>query len=156
MNGGDLHVEDYQPADAGQLLGLLRRALAPYGLAPDVCTTDSDLRDVSASYLAGGGRFRVIRRAGRVIGMYGLHNEGDGVVELRKMYLEPECKGQGLGRMMMEDALRLARQAGFRRMVLETNTRLAEAIGMYRRYGFREESRGQVASRCDMAMAMDL
>jgi len=156
MDLSSLCVEDYQPADAGQLMGLLQRALAPYGLAPDACTTDSDLRDVSAAYLAGGGRFRVIRRAGRVIGMYGLHNESDGVVELRKMYLEPECKGRGLGRMMMEDALSLARQAGFRRMVLETNSRLVEAIAMYRKYGFLEDSRGQVASRCDMAMAMDL
>jgi ribosomal protein S18 acetylase RimI-like enzyme len=56
----------------------------------------------------------------------------------------------------MEEALRLAREAGYRRMVLETNRRLVEAIDMYRKFGFTEEVRPDRCPRCDAAMAMDL
>jgi putative acetyltransferase len=149
-------LHDYGPDDDDQLLPLLERGLAAYGLAPDISTTDSDLLDVAASYLAGGGAFRVLKHQGKIIGMFGLHNEGGAVVELRKMYLDPAFKGQGLGRLLMQDALSLARKAGYRQMVLETNSRLLEAIHMYRKVGFREVPRKQCASRCDMAMAMDL
>lgn len=149
-------LHDYSPDDADQLLPLLERGLAAYQLAPDISTTDRDLLDVAGSYLAGGGAFRVLRHQGRVIGMFGLHNEGGGVVELRKMYLDPSFKGQGLGRLLMQDALRLARAAGHRKMVLETNSRLLEAIQMYRKFGFRDVPRQHCAARCDMAMAMDL
>jgi GNAT superfamily N-acetyltransferase len=88
--------------------------------------------------------------------MYGLFREDEGTVELRKMYLDPAEKGRGYGRLLMEEALRLAREAGYRRMVLETNRRLVEAIDMYRKFGFTEEVRPDRSPRCDAAMAMDL
>lgn len=151
-----LHVREARPEDAPRLWELLAQGLAGYGLAPDPDGTDTDMADVGASYLARGGRFRVLVDGDRIIGMYGLYRVDDATVELRKMYLEPAMKGRGHGRRLMEEALRLAREAGYRRMVLETNRRLVEAIGMYRKFGFTEEVRPDRSPRCDAAMAMDL
>ncbi len=88
--------------------------------------------------------------------MYGLRNEGDAVTELRKMYLDPSQKGKGYGKLMLEDALDVARSLGFHRVTLETNEVLIEAIGLYRSYGFVETSREKFSDRCDYAMVLEL
>jgi len=112
--------------------------------------------DVQASYMEKGGRFRVLVENGNVIGMCGLYNKGDAVAELRKMYLDPSSKGKGYGKMLLEDALEIARKCGFRQMVLETNLVLVEAIGMYKKYGFIEVEQEVSSVRCNCAMALDL
>ena len=149
-------IRDSCESDSDQLWGLLERSLAEYGLRPDRSTTDSDLMDVQASYMEKGGRFRVLVENGKVIGMCGLYNKGDAVAELRKMYLDPSFKGKGYGKMLLEDALEIARKCGFRQMVLETNLVLVEAIGMYKKYGFIEVEQEVSSVRCNCAMALDL
>ncbi|MCP4642674.1 MAG: GNAT family N-acetyltransferase [bacterium] len=145
-------IRPFEEADVPRIWEIVSTALAPYGLTVSPETTDRDLADIQATYVDAGGCFRVLAKGDRVIGCYGLHNEGDGVVELRKMYLEPTCKGRGFGRMLMEDALTTARKLGFATMVLETNGCLREAVGLYRAYGFEEYARGGLAARCDLAM----
>ncbi len=58
---------------------------------------------------------------------------------------------------MLEDAINVARSLGFRRITLETNEILVEAIGLYRSYGFIEtSSREQFSDQCNYAMALEL
>lgn len=149
-------IRDYQAEDAPRLWEILGAALAPYGLCPLPEDTDQDLRDVHAAYISGGGAFRVLVHNELIIGMYGLHRESAEVVELRKMYLVTSKKGQGYGRLLMEDALEQARALGFDFMVLETNTCLIEAVGLYRKFGFAETERPDLSPRCDMAMRLKL
>lgn len=149
-------IRDYRAADAGRVWELLEQGLAPYGITPDACSTDRDLEDVEAHYLDRGGRFRMLVERGETIGMYGLYKVSDTVVELRKMYLDPAHKGRGLGKQLLDDALAIARAAGFRTMTLETNRTLVEAIGLYERYGFVDAPDAELSSRCDRAMTLEL
>ncbi len=149
-------IRDYEPADTPRLWEILSNALAPYDLYVEPEDTDRDLCDVNAAYISGGGAFRVLLDDERVIGMYGLHRESPDVVELRKMYLEPAHKGRGHGKGLMIDAIDQARTLGYTRMVLETNSRLVEAVALYRGFGFVETQRDRLAARCDLAMCLDL
>jgi putative acetyltransferase len=72
------------------------------------------------------------------------------------MYLLAEYQGQGLGRSMMEDALKRAVELGYKEMILETNTLLDKAIRLYRKYGFEEYAPGHLSDRCDLAMKKKL
>jgi putative acetyltransferase len=87
------------------------------------------------------------------VGLYPLR---EGVVELRKMYLQPECRGKGAGRRLLDHALASAKELGFRRVELETNSSLVEAVRMYERYGFRPVESCHLAARCDATYALDL
>jgi len=149
-------IRDYQGDDNSRLWEILSHALAPYDLYVEPEGIDLDLRDVNAAYISSGGAFRVLLDDERVIGMYGLHREGPDVVELRKMYLAPSYKGRGLGKDLLKDAIDQARALGFTTMVLETNTCLVEAVGLYRRFGFVDMQRDHLAPRCDLAMRFDL
>ena len=149
-------IRDYRADDAPRAWTLLEQGLAPYGLQADSCSTDRDLEDVERHYLARGGRFRMLEDDGRVIGMYGLYPVDSATVELRKMYLDPARKGRGLGKRMLEEALSLARAAGFTAMTLETNRALVEAIGLYLKYGFVDVPDAAPSTRCDRVMRLTL
>ena len=153
---GTAKLRDYRAGDDARIWEILKAALAVYSLVPQPDSTDQDLLNIPGSYVAAGGTFRVLEIQGRPAGTYGLHNEGAGIAELRKMYLDPVYKGRGLGKMLLEDALAMARQLGFRTIILESNSNLVEAAALYRKFGFVDMHRKHMASRCDYALRLDL
>jgi len=54
------------------------------------------------------------------------------------MWVAPRARGLGLGRRLLHDLERHARDAGASVLRLETNRTLTEAIALYRRAGYRE------------------
>ena len=52
------------------------------------------------------------------------------------MYVRPQQRGQGLGKLILQALERHARQKGARRLYLETGCRQPEALGLYERAGF--------------------
>lgn len=61
--------------------------------------------------------------------------------ELKRMWVAPAWRGAGLGRRLLDTLEQLARKAGYRRVVLDTNPALEEAIAMYRASGYRAIAR---------------
>lgn len=143
--------------DGAAALALVTSILAEFDLGIDPHGTDSDLADFQGSYFARGGDFVVLTdELGALVGTCGLYPLGDGVVELRKMYLSPTLRGRGQGRRLLDWALTRARELGFRRITLETALVLKDAIALYERNGFRPDCSGVHSCRCDTAYARDL
>jgi len=162
-------------ADCEQVASLVYTVLGEYYLQPDPGGTDADLKDIEQSYLARGGVFCVLEeKDGSIIGSYGLYPISDcglqiadstcgaaastqpGACELRKMYLRRDYRGQGLGRLLLEDALASARRLGFIRVTLETASVLKEAIRLYEAYGFAPCPSDHLSPRCDQAYLLEL
>ncbi|MDX1414983.1 MAG: GNAT family N-acetyltransferase [Candidatus Promineifilaceae bacterium] len=57
--------------------------------------------------------------------------------ELKRMYVRPQFRGQGLGRLMLNHLAEFARQSNVSVLRLETGIYQTEAIGLYETYGFR-------------------
>jgi len=143
--------------DREKITGLVFEILREYGLSPDLCSTDADLADVESHYHARGGIFEVLETAdGAVVGSVGLYPIDRSTCELRKMYLHSSFRGKGLGRVLLEHALKRAKELGFSRVTLETASVLKEAIALYQSYGFRPYAPHHLAGRCDQAHYLDL
>jgi GNAT superfamily N-acetyltransferase len=60
-----------------------------------------------------------------------------GVAQLRMLLVEPAARGLGLGQHLVDECEHFARQAGYRKIVLWTNSMLLAARGIYQKAGYR-------------------
>lgn len=153
-------IRPFRPGDAPAVRELVSDVLSEFDLELDTDGVDRDLDDIERSYRAVGGEFWVVESIdGGIVGSCGVwpDPEDPDRCELRKMYLRPDLRGRGLGKRLLATAIDHARQAGRRRMELETNRAMTGAVGLYRSRGFREvEGASACAARCDRRFVREL
>jgi ribosomal protein S18 acetylase RimI-like enzyme len=117
------------------------------------------LSDPDTHILAEGGHVLfAIDEDDRVVGTVALKHEGDGVYELTKMAVDPSVRGRGIGRLLMEGALRTYRAVEGRALFLESNSSLAPALKLYESVGFRHHTAprpGSHYARADVYMVYE-
>ncbi|WP_026871537.1 GNAT family N-acetyltransferase [Inquilinus limosus] len=91
-----------------------------------------------AALLAQRVHFFVARLDGRAVGCGGYAPEGDGTAELKRIFVATEARGLGIGRALLAALEAEARREGIRLLRLETGVKSTEALGLYRRFGYRE------------------
>lgn len=84
------------------------------------------------------GLLLVARLNGQVVGCGALKLHGDAPAEIKRMWVSPATRGQGVGRRLLAALEQEACAAGATGVRLETNGALSEAIALYRRAGFTE------------------
>ncbi len=107
----------------------------------DLCFQDfeSELRDLPGAYAPPTGALILAERRGEAVGVVGLRDLGDGACEMKRLYLRPAARGDGLGQELLDAVLEEARRLGYRRMRLDTIPGYHDrAITAYRARGFRE------------------
>lgn len=78
----------------------------------------------------------IAEKDGKVVGSVFVVHLDDATAKLRLLYVDPCARGLGIGSRLVDECLRFARQAGYRKMVLWTNSVLTDARRIYDRAGF--------------------
>jgi GNAT superfamily N-acetyltransferase len=113
-------------------------AAASYGLSFDIeAMVESDLDDRGKFYPPTG-RFYVVRHGDAFVGVGCLKRLAPTVGEIQRMYLQPQVRGAGAGRRLLEQLLADARAIGYGTVRLESLKFLSAAHALYRSAGFVE------------------
>jgi putative acetyltransferase len=83
-------------------------------------------------------RFLVARADGRAVGCGAILIDPRGWGEIKRMYVDPDQRGQGVGRRVLAELETIARDDDLPLLRLETGIHNAEARALYRRSGFAE------------------
>lgn len=84
------------------------------------------------------GAFVIAEIDGELAGCAGLRALDASTAEIKRMWVDPACRGLGVGGRLLAEVERLAAENGAERVLLDTNDSLTEAIAMYRRRGYTE------------------
>lgn len=91
------------------------------------------------------------------VGVVAFKGIGAGISEMKRLFVAPEGRGLGLGRSLAEAVMASAKQAGHKRMVLDTLPSLTAACALYEDLGFSKIDRyndnpveGVVFYGCDL------
>jgi GNAT superfamily N-acetyltransferase len=125
-------AEPFDSPDARRLVAALDAGLAE--LYPPEQRFGPNLK---AEHLGDGrGTFLVARDGGRAVGCGAIRVLDPTTAEAKRMYVEPDDRGKGIGWAVLTGLEAAARQLGVQRVVLETGDQQEAAISLYRRAGY--------------------
>ena len=125
-------AEPFDSQDAKRLVAALDAGLA------ELYTPEQRFGpNLKAEHLGDGrGTFLVARDGKRAVGCGAIRLLDPKTAEVKRMYVEPDHRGKGIGRAVLDGLDAAARQLGARRLVLETGVHSKEALSLYRNAGF--------------------
>jgi GNAT superfamily N-acetyltransferase len=141
----EITIRPFSDRDAGQVRGLfitVNRLLSPPHLR-DVFEAyiehalEDEMDRVAAYYSEHAGSFWVAVKDNKLVGMFGLEGTPDGQMELRRMYVDPSARRQGVARQMLQSAEEECRDRGVSRLMLSTSEIQGAALALYKEAGYR-------------------
>jgi GNAT superfamily N-acetyltransferase len=132
MRSVDIRRSSLASADAARLIAALNAELK--AAFPEPGATHFSLGHAEVE--PGDGAFVVAYLDEVAVGCGAVRRLDTSTAELKRMYVDPSARGQGIGRALVDALEREARRLGVTRIVLETGTRLAPAIKLYEGMGY--------------------
>jgi putative acetyltransferase len=160
----DYIIRKIEEKDNRQLAVVVRNTLAEFGANKPGTVFFDDTTDNLYQVFKNCPRsvYYVVTKEEKILGGGGIYPT-DGLpadtCELVKMYLLPEARGQGLGKLLIEKCLQFAKSEGYKNVYLETMPELKNALKVYEKLGFQYLDKPMGNSGhfgCDLWMMIEL
>ena len=98
---------------------------------------DHELQHLTTEYAPPTGAFILAKDADQYVACIGLRQFAEGVGEIKRLYVAPAARRLGLGRLLVERIIVVAREAGYSGLLLDTLPFMKEAQSLYVALGFK-------------------
>jgi len=136
----DIIIRKIELKDNAELASIVRNSLAEFGAnKPGTVYFDDTTDHLYEMFQQAGSMYFVAEQDGQVLGGAGIYpSEGlpQQTCELVKMYLRPQARGAGLGRLLIDRSLEFAKGFGYLQVYIETMPELRKAVSIYEKFGF--------------------
>ena len=143
-------MTEYELSREPQLFAFLEKCLPESGRALDLDGRHSYYKDIPGHFDV----FLCMVDGETIIGTVAVRRMNDKDCELKSLYLLEKYHGMGLGRKLLETAVRYAADSGYERMYLDSLSTSKRALKLYRMAGFRDKYNGSIFS--DVFMVLEL
>lgn len=137
----DFIIRTIVAEDNRALALVVRNTLAEFGAnKPGTVYFDPTTDELYQVFQKQGSIYYVVLSRDKIIGGGGIYPTiglPADTCELVKMYLLPEGRGIGLGKLLIEKCLQFAKDAGYKNIYLETMPELKKALKVYEKLGFK-------------------
>jgi GNAT superfamily N-acetyltransferase len=126
-------------SDIKEARTLLQEYAAWLGISLCFQNFDRELASLPGEYAPPDGRLLLAFEDDELAGCIALRKIRATTCEMKRLFLRPEFRGRGLGRILVERIIEEARQIGYTQMCLDTLPgRMDKAIALYKSIGFKE------------------
>jgi putative acetyltransferase len=126
--------------DNAEIERIIKLVLTEHGVnKPGTAYFDDSLRNMHDFYSGKKCIYFIAWYENRIVGGGGVYPTAGlpaDTCELVKMYLLPEVRGKGIGKLLLTNCIEFAKQEGYKKMYLETMNELKQAVHMYEKTGF--------------------
>ena len=98
---------------------------------------EHELNNLESEYAPPSGAFVLAVENAQYVGCAGLRRHAEGAGEIKRLYLVPQARGRGIGRVLAEAIVDAARKIGYERLLLDTLPSMTAAQLLYLSLGFR-------------------
>jgi len=98
---------------------------------------ESEVADLPGKFAAPHGSVLLAQSKGQIIGCIAMRPIDDTICEMKRLYIRPTGRGQQLGRQLGTMICRIAKEAGYTRIRLDTLPSMQAAISLYVSLGFK-------------------
>ena len=124
--------------DIASIGELFREYAASIGVDLEYQGFSSELAGLPGQYAPPSGDLLVARVNGAAAGCVALRRLDQSTLEMKRLYVRPSARGTGLGKLLVEAAISIARQNGYAELRLDTLASMASAQKLYGVLGFVE------------------
>ena len=128
-------IRQYRKDDHEEVVRLHREGINQIGAFFDDPAVDSDLDDIEGVYKRG--EYLIATIGNRVVGMGALRRVDGQTAEIKRMWVERELQGEGVGSRILDQLIHKATKLGYRRLILDTVENNKQARTFYEKRGFR-------------------
>lgn len=97
---------------------------------------EKEMAGLPGKYAPPDGRLIIAEYDSRVAGCIALKKIGEGVCEMKRLYVRPNFRGLKIGRKLAKKIIADAKAIGYKKIRLDTLKRLRGALNLYRSMGF--------------------
>jgi putative acetyltransferase len=136
----NISIRLIEKRDNAAIAGIIRTSLKEFNAnKPGTVYFEESTDHLFELFQNGNGIYYVATANGQVVGGAGIYPTAGldaDTCELVKIYLSPAARGKGLGKLLLQQCLEVAKETGYKKVYLETMPELIVAIPLYKKFGF--------------------